>query len=391
MILRSRQLALVIGLLWSSLHLVTHDRAGATELTPLLADVLSPPRPVLGSDGQRHLVYELMIGNVTGSAAEIRLLEVIDRSSGEVLLALDQSQVAKRLSLGGRRGAETSQLGVAQFGVAFMHVALGPSDSRPGGLTHRITAFLAQPGRDVVMEVAAVQVLQLPTPVLAPPLAGAGYVVGDGCCDTIRHVRALLTLGGRFTLAQRFAIDWEQIDASGRLFTGDPKLNTSYHVYGEEVLAVADGTIVASRNDLPDQTPGALPPGLPLEEADGNFVVQDIGGSFVLYAHMQPGSVRVSAGDRIRRGEIIGKVGNTGNSQAPHLHLHVTDGPSPLTSNGVPYVFEEFTATAVDHAGTADFDTAEATGSPLTLTPLSPPQVHKAVLPLDLWVVNFPR
>ena len=391
MIPRRRRLALVIGLIWSSLHPVTHDRAGATELTPLLAEVLSPPRPVAGSDGRRHLVYELMIGNVTGSAAEIRSLEVIDGSSGAVLLALDQSQVAKRLSLGGRRGAETSQLGAAQFGVAFMHVALEPSDSTPRGLAHRITAVLAQTGRDLVMQVADVQVLQLPTPILAPPLAGTGYVVGDGCCDTIRHVRALLTLGGRFTLAQRFAIDWEQIDAKGQLFTGDPKLNANYHIYGKEVFAVTDGIIVASRNDLLDQTPGALPPGLPLEEADGNFVVQDIGDSFVLYAHMQPGSVRVRAGDRIRRGEIIGKVGNTGNSQAPHLHLHVTDGPSPLTSNGVPYVFEEFTATAVDQAGTADFDKAEATGSPLALTPLSPPQVHKAVLPLDLWVIDFPR
>jgi Peptidase family M23 len=386
-----RRLALVLGLVWSSLHPVAHERAGAAELTPLLADVLSPPRPVLASDGRRHLVYELMIGNVTGSAAEIRLLEVIDGSSGAVLLALDRSQVAERLSLGGQRGAETSHLGAAQFGVAFMHLALEPSDPTPRGLTHRITAVLAQTGRDLVMDVADVQVLQQPTPVLGPPLAGTGYVVGDGCCDTIRHVRALLTLGGRFTLAQRFAIDWEQIDADGRLLTGDPRLATSYHIYGKEVLAVADGTVVAARNDLPDQVPGALPPGLPLEEADGNFVVHDIGGSFVLYAHMQPGSVRVRAGDRIRRGEVIGKVGNTGNSQAPHLHLHVTDGPSPLASNGVPYVFEEFTATAVDRAGTADFDRAEATGSPLTLTPLSPPQEHRAVLPLDLWVVSFPR
>ena len=147
--------------------------------------------------------------------------------------------------------------------------------------------------------------------------------------------------------------------------------------------------MVASRNDLPEQVPGALPGGLTIDQADGNFVVLDIGGSFVLYAHMQPGSVTVKPGATVKRGDVLGKVGNTGNTQAPHLHLHVMDGPSPLMANGIPYVFEEFKLTAVDKAGTADFDKAEATGSPLTLTTLSPPQTLQRVLPLDLSVVEF--
>ena len=80
-----------------------------------------------------------------------------------------------------------------------------------------------------------------------------------------------------------------------------------------------------------------------IDQADGNFVVLDIGGgSYVLYAHMQPGSVTVKAGAKVKRGDVLGKVGNTGNTQAPHLHLHVMDGPSPLQSNGIPYVFDSF-------------------------------------------------
>jgi murein DD-endopeptidase MepM/ murein hydrolase activator NlpD len=155
------------------------------------------------------------------------------------------------------------------------------------------------------------------------------------------------------------------------------------------VLAVDDGTVIAARNDLPEQVPGALPANLPLSEADGNFVVLDIGGAYVLYAHMQPGSVTVRAGDKVRRGEVLGKVGNSGNSQAPHLHLHVTEGPLPMASNGLPYVFDAFTLTAADRAGTADFDKAEATGSPLTLTKVDPPQRLRNMLPLDLSVVGF--
>jgi len=158
------------------------------------------------------------------------------------------------------------------------------------------------------------------------------------------------------------------------------------------VIAVADGTVVATRNDLPEQPPGKLPANLPIDQADGNFVVLDIGGgAFALYAHMQPGSVRVVAGAKVKRGDMLGKVGNTGNTSAPHLHFHVMDGPSPLTSNGIPYVIDRFTIRAIDKAGTADFDKAEATGSPLTLTTLNPPLDKRNVLPMDLTVVDFSR
>jgi murein DD-endopeptidase MepM/ murein hydrolase activator NlpD len=104
---------------------------------------------------------------------------------------------------------------------------------------------------------------------------------------------------------------------------------------------------------------------------------------------MQPGSVRARAGDRVRRGDGIGTVGNTGNSQAPHLHLQLMDGPSGFLSNGIPYVFDAFAITAVDEAGTADFDRAEAAGTPLTLTPRVPPEGFDKVLPLDLSVVDW--
>jgi hypothetical protein len=261
----------------------------------------------------------------------------------------------------------------------------------PQSLAHRVSLHLEQPAVDFAETIGETKVDDPPPLVLGPPLTGKGYLAADGCCDSIRHVRALLPLNGRFALAQRFAIDWEQADSQNRVVSGDTKVLANYTIFGKDVFAVADGTVVAARNDLPEQIPGALPANLPIGEADGNFVVLDIGGTYVLYAHMQPGSVVAAAGAKVSRGDLLGKVGNTGNSQAPHLHLHVMDGPSPLLSDGIPYVFDEFVMTAIDTAGTVDFDKAEATGSPLTLTTLSPPQRHRNVLPLDLSVVTFSR
>lgn len=361
-------------------------------LTPFVADALWAPNPVPGSDGRRHLVYELRIANTTASGLELEKVEVLDEPSGKVLSSLDRDGLGKRFSIGGRRGSESADLGVGQFGVLFLHVALEHGDALPRAIAHRISLRVAQPGVDFSATVAHTPVVDRPLVVLGPPLIGAGYVAGDGCCDSIRHVRALLALNGHFTLAQRFAIDWEQADSENRLVKGDTRTLSHYTIYGREVLAVADGTVMSSRNDLPEQAPGALPQGIAIDQADGNFVVLDVGGgNYVLYAHMQPGSVTVKAGDKVKRGDVLGKVGNTGNTQAPHLHLHVMDGPSPLLSNGIPYVFESVKLTAIDKAGTDDFDKAEATGSPLTLTPVSPPQVLSRVLPLDLSVVEFSR
>ena len=360
--------------------------------TPFVADALWAPNPFPSPGGWRHLVYELRIANPTPSALELRKVEVLDEPSGEVLLSLDANGLSKRFSIGGRRGAEAADLGVGQFGVLFVHVALGPERALPRAIAHRISVRVVQPGIDFAATVAQTPVVDRPLAVLGPPLLGRGYVAADGCCDSIRHVRALLALNGHFTLAQRFAIDWEQIDSENRVVRGDTRTLSNYVIYGREVLAVADGTVVSSRNDLPEQVPGALPQGMTIDQVDGNFVVLDIGGgNYVLHAHMQPGSVTVKAGARVKRGDVLGKVGNTGNTQAPHLHLHVMDGPSPLASNGVPYVFDSFRLAAVDKAGTPDFDKAEATGSPLTLTPVSPPQVPSRVLPLDLSVVEFTR
>jgi len=190
--------------------------------------------------------------------------------------------------------------------------------------------------------------------------------------------------------AQRFAIDWEQIDESRRFVNGDPADPASYTIYGKQVIAATDGRVVEVLDGLPNQVPGALPQHLPLTEVDGNSIVQDIGGgAYALYAHMQPGSIRVRQGHMLRRGDPIGLVGNSGNSSAPHLHFHVMDGPSPLGGSGIPYVLDRFLVTG-GYPSTEAFDAVENTTEPLPVTPAGGEQVRTRALPLDLSVVTFP-
>ncbi|HXV92931.1 MAG TPA: M23 family metallopeptidase, partial [Pseudonocardia sp.] len=159
---------------------------------------------------------------------------------------------------------------------------------------------------------------------------------------------------------------------------------------GKRVVAAADGTVVHVLDGLPDQVPGALPPATTPAEADGNSVVVDIGGGlYTLYAHMQSGSITVAEGQRVTRGEQLGLVGNSGNTSAPHLHFHVMDGPSPLTSEGVAYVIDSFTTTG-RITSTEAFDRLENTTQPLPVESLPTDGPHTEQMPLDRDLVTFP-
>jgi murein DD-endopeptidase MepM/ murein hydrolase activator NlpD len=80
-----------------------------------------------------------------------------------------------------------------------------------------------------------------------------------------------------------------------------------------------------------------------LETVGGNHVILDVGGGYyAFYAHLVPGSVKVKVGDRVKKGQQVGLLGNSGNSTAPHLHFHMGDKNSPLGSEGLPFLFDKF-------------------------------------------------
>jgi murein DD-endopeptidase MepM/ murein hydrolase activator NlpD len=151
-----------------------------------------------------------------------------------------------------------------------------------------------------------------------------------------------MALGGGESIAQRFAIDWVKEDTEGRLFAGDESQVREHLAYGQEVIAVAAGRIVVVQDGIPDNVPGdSRAVGMTTETLGGNYVLQDLGNErFAFYAHLQPGSVRVREGDQVARGQVLGLVGNSGNSQRPHLHFHVVDRDHALRGEGVPYLFD---------------------------------------------------
>ncbi len=365
-------------------------RAEATEnMTPLLLAVHDAPIPFMGSDGQTHLVYEL--GMINFSSADI-VVEKVEVISGDVTLQiLDTAAVAGRLQPAGQRDS-VGTLAKGTQALLFLNVTLPRGAKVPADLTHRVSVRVsaAPPGHQEFSETGgATTVDRQPVALIGPPLRGTHYISADSCCDATRHTRAALPVNGRVWVSQRYAVDWEQTDAGGRIYAGPREKLESYAIFGQPVLAVADALVVLVIDGEPEQIPGNYPTNIPLDKADGNAVILDLGGHrYALYAHMQPGSIKVRSGEKVHLGQVIGLVGDTGNSIVPHLHFQVTDGPSSLSSNGLPYEISEFQVTGTT-AGTKAFDEAEANGTPIPVTPVVPPRAVKQAMPLDQLIISF--
>ena len=154
---------------------------------------------------------------------------------------------------------------------------------------------------------------------------------------------------GSAVSANLYAYDFMTTTSAGLLFKGDPNRKESWLSYGEPIFAPADGLVIEMVSDLPENTftstGEAQSPSL--EEAKdpmgfGNHVkIRHTDGRVSWLLHMQPNSIRVRVGDHVRAGQLIGKVGFSGDSLFPHLHYNVTDGPD-YPSQGVPSYFKQF-------------------------------------------------
>ena len=312
-------------------------------LSPLGMVIDNPPSEVPGADGENHLAYEIKI--VNQSPAAVAIDRVQPRAGGRAFgPPLAGDKLASLLRVNGAEGPVIPGGGSAML---FMDVTYARRAAKPRRLTHGFNLTLSSPG-EPQQQIAFVGV---PTQVgtaraieVAPPLRGPGWVVGNGCCDPINaHRGATLSIDGTVHAPERFAIDFVQLDNNRRLFEGPIDKLSSWAFYGDRIYAAAPGRVVAAQDGLPEQTPGALPTGQTVQTAGGNYLVVKLGkGRFAFYAHLQPGSLRVDKGDRVRKGQMLGLLGNTGNSDGPHLHFHIMDGPSPLQSNGLPFVYTRF-------------------------------------------------
>ncbi len=178
---------------------------------------------------------------------------------------------------------------------------------------------------------------EIPVPVrnetaMALPLTGGKWFVvwgGDTAASN----------GGHFKdRAQKYAIDLVGAGEDGKSFKGNGKRNEDYHCFGRNILAPADGVVIEVIDGVHDNKPGVMNPYCALGNA---VLIQHAKHEISLLAHFKQHSIQVKPNDKVKRGQLLGQCGNSGNSSEPHLHFHLQNTPRIEDASGVKCFFEQ--------------------------------------------------
>lgn len=289
--------------------------AQSTQAAEGTAPVPSPAANDMGNTTVQpdHLAEALLSGNYSG---------IYERFSPEFKQQVSEPEVAE-MGAGFIEGVQSFEAS-SVLSLNGMEQRAWTSDAGGKGITAvfdeqgmilglQLTGLTAYPETDKAQTKTAVTL----------PLQGEWLVYwgGDNVLDNYHYELA----------SQRYAYDFVQA-VDGYSYTGDPYSNESYHAFGREVMAPADGIVTAVVNDIPDNSPVGV---MNEEEPAGNVVVIDHGGEYSFLAHLKQGSVTVKKGDEVKTGDVIGKLGNSGNSSEPHLHFQVSDGADLFNSRSL--------------------------------------------------------
>ena len=346
--------ALVMGVLSSLLLGISGSPVQAQQFwSPrhVVLDTYTEPIP-FRCGGEVLLAYELHITNMDRLTVALAEIAVLADDNPEPVKTYSQALLTGSLNRIAVTGQPEPVNLVGGGQRVILHIVLSYSDlaAVPMSLSHRITySFLAENGTEFGAVVAggAIRIARDREAIMiSPPLGEGNWLAARGVSLGLSGHRggAIRPQGGIPYQKARYAFDFVRFTDSGQAFVGERSHNEDWIGYGAEVLAVADGLVVRVQDGIPDSRP--FDPerlqGLTGETLGGNYIVLDIGNDlYAFYGHLIPGSPRIREGDRIRRGEVIGQLGSSGNSDVPHLHFQINRA-IPISGEAVPYGFEEY-------------------------------------------------
>ncbi len=325
--------------------------AGGSE--PELSILISPGGATLARDQDRLVFFtEAVLQNNSNEAyTVVAIIVTLRNDRGELL----RSSILQGLGMKGpmfvlpqpgSRPSATSELAPKAQAIVYIPSFEFSVEHPPKELRLSVVSVPKSGGAPL----ESTRTISIQAPPAVPPLqfpVRGRWLALNGPSDLSPHRRATSSLGPEVKTSQRFAVDLIQYDPQALRQTGetspilpgaDASRLDSYICYGKPVKVAASGTVVRVVDSLPDQAIGSLDP----KNLAGNHVVVQHGPKlFGCYAHLKPGSISVQEGDALEVGQVIGQIGNSGNTSMPHLHLHFTETEDVLSARAVAVNFQD--------------------------------------------------
>ncbi len=300
------------------------------------ARIGAQPGPVI-VDGRLQWLYELHLSNFVGRTLTVREVRVYVDQKRQPAWTLRGDELQRRLvTIGADETVALAGIAPGRRAVIYLDFLSGDAAALSRTLRHEVDYLDGDETR--TLSLPPVPVAVPATLRLGPPLRGGPWVAVHSPDWPRGHRRVVIATGGRARIPGRFAIDWVKTDAQGKTSRGDADRVADTLGYGDEVLAVDEAVVALVRDDMPEPELVSARRKHALTDAAGNFVSLRLSdGRYAVYEHLKPGSIRVRAGDHVRRGQVIAALGFTGDSTGPHLHFHVADAAEPAAGEGLPF------------------------------------------------------
>jgi len=303
---------------------------------------MAPPMVI---SGQPFVYYELHLTNFAKDSVGLRNVTVFNAVDGSVIERLDAAGLtAHFVAIGQAKQGSGLCLAPGGSGVVFLEIRL-PNSHSALALSHQVELNIIKAGIETraVTKGATIPVPDQPPLLIGPPLGSGPWAAIYSPLWPTGHRRVFYTVNGAARLPGRLAIDFIKLDSTGKLAKGNTDSIRNWLGYSAGVYAVADGIVASTRTDVEESsTLSGYTPASP-ENATGNYVSIKIAeGCFAFYEHLKPGSITVSPGQKVKKGDRIAALGFTGQTTGPHLHFHIANADSPLGAESIPFEFENF-------------------------------------------------
>lgn len=314
---------------------------------PLQTSVTFLSNPIQANNNT-HLFYELNVLNNFKAPLDLKKVEIFNVSEPELPIAIfDSIYINENFERPGLKiENDLNLISANQFGILNLNLEFKDNKTIPKKIFHKLHFKVEKGNGESIMYPMETTIIDIPNKTnltLGLPFNKKGKWL----YESEGHKNSRFLAEGRATYPQRFAVDWIFVDKNGEFAKSNIKENENWHTYGLEIVSVADGVVVDIKDEIIENEPLSeeMAVRITRETIGGNYVIIDIGNDlYTFYGHLIPNSLKVSIGDKVKKGQVIGLLGNSGNSDLPHLHFHLESKSNVFFGGeGMPYHIKEFT------------------------------------------------